>query len=117
MHGRKELRPGDAYHVRVAAVLAAFHHMHVATAQLQPSLQRAKALAGAQHDAGPLSHAAAVCDTMTARELNDANVLRRAMRIHVYGTGVPAPVQSAEHMAESYALRPWLRRNILEAGT
>ena len=53
---------------------------------------------------------------MTERDVADANALRRAMRIHVYGIGVAAPVQSAEHMADTYALRPWLRRNILEAG-
>lgn len=55
-------------------------------------------------------------DAMTEREVADANALRRAMRIHTYGTGVPAPVQSAEQMADSYALRPWLRRNILKSG-
>ena len=53
---------------------------------------------------------------MSEREIADANALRRAMRIHVYGTTVPAPVQSAEHMADRYLLKPWLRRNILESG-
>ena len=62
------------------------------------------------------SAASASVDNMTEREVADANALRRAMRIHVYGTSIPAPVQSAEHMADGYALRPWLRKNILEAG-
>ena len=53
---------------------------------------------------------------MSEREIADANALRRAMRIHVYGTSVPAPVQGAEHMADRYSLKPWLRRNILESG-
>ena len=60
--------------------------------------------------------AADVMSAMTPRAIEEAHLLRKAMRIHVYGTGVPAPVQSAGHMADSYALQPWLRRNILEAG-
>lgn len=63
--------------------------------------------------------AAAVSDgppEMTEREVAEANALRRAMRIHVYGTSVPAPLQGADNLAERYALRPWLRRNILTAG-
>ena len=51
--------------------------------------------------------------SMTEREVADANALRRAMRIHVYGTGVPAPVQSAEDMGERFALKGWLRSNVL----
>ena len=50
---------------------------------------------------------------MTERAIADANALRRAMRIHVYGTSIPAPVQSAEHMAQRYNLESWLRTNIL----
>lgn len=53
---------------------------------------------------------------MTERAIADANALRRAMRIHVYGTSIPAPVQSAEHMAQRYNLKSWLRTNILESG-
>ena len=32
------------------------------------------------------------------------------------GTGVPAPVESAEDMAERHRLPAWLRHNVLEAG-
>ena len=67
-------------------------------------------------DPDPDSASATDVNAMTPREVAEANMLRKAMRIHTYGTGVPAPVQSAEHMADNYALRPWLRRNILEAG-
>ena len=67
-------------------------------------------------EAAPAPAGGAKVDEMTPHEVEEANALRKAMRIHVYGTGVPAPVQSATHMAEGYALRPWLRKNILEAG-
>ena len=53
---------------------------------------------------------------LTERELPEANALRRSLRIHVYGTGVPAPVESAEDMAERHRLPAWLRHNVLEAG-
>ena len=53
---------------------------------------------------------------LTERELPQANALRRSLRIHVYGTGVPAPVESAEDMAERHRLPAWLRHNLLEAG-
>jgi hypothetical protein len=53
---------------------------------------------------------------LTERELAEAKALRRSLRIHVYGTGVPAPVQSAEDMAERHRLPAWLRHNLLEAG-
>ena len=52
----------------------------------------------------------------TERELAKANALRRSLRIHMYGTGVPAPVESAEDMAERHRLPAWLRHNVLEAG-
>ena len=67
-------------------------------------------------EAAPAPAAGTIVDAMTPHEVEEANALRKAMRIHVYGTGVPAPVQSAAHMADTYALRPWLRKNILEAG-
>ena len=62
------------------------------------------------------SEAPAAEGTPTERELAEANALRRSLRIHVYGTGVPVPVESAEDMAERHRLPAWLRHNVLEAG-
>ena len=59
---------------------------------------------------------AGASDEPTEREVADANALRRALRIHVYGTGVPAPVQNAEQMCERFRLQPWLSTNIVSAG-
>ena len=53
---------------------------------------------------------------LTEREMPEAKALRRSLRIHVYGTGVPAPVESAEDMAERHRLPAWLRHNVVEAG-
>ena len=53
---------------------------------------------------------------MSERDMADANALRRAMRIHAYGTELPAPVQSASDMADRFAMKPSLRRNVLSAG-
>jgi ATP-dependent RNA helicase DDX52/ROK1 len=78
--------------------------------------------AGPEDDADEAADGSGSCSTdptlasMSERETADANALRRAMRIHVYGTSIPAPVQSAEHMSERYQLKPWLRTNILESG-
>ena len=60
--------------------------------------------------------AQAIHAEMSEREVADANALRRAMRIHAYGTELPAPVQSATDMADRFGLRPALRRNVLGAG-
>ena len=60
--------------------------------------------------------AQAIHAEMSEREVADANALRRAMRIHAYGTELPAPVQSATDMADRFGLRPALRRNVLSAG-
>ena len=57
--------------------------------------------------------AQAIHAEMSEREVADANALRRAMRIHAYGTELPAPVQSATDMADRFGLRPALRRNVL----
>ena len=63
-----------------------------------------------------LPAATAISADMSEREMADANALRRALRIHAYGTELPAPVQSATEMADRYAMRPALRRNVLSAG-
>ena len=63
-----------------------------------------------------LPAADAVSEALSEREQADANALRRALRIHVYGTNPPAPVQSATEMADRFEMRPALRRNVLEAG-
>ena len=60
--------------------------------------------------------AQAIHAEMSEREVADANALRRAMRIHAYGTELPAPVQSATDMADRFGVRPALRRNVLGAG-
>ena len=72
--------------------------------------------AGSAGSASSLSEAPAAEGVPTERELAEANALRRSLRIHVYGTGVPAPVESAEDMAERHRLPAWLRHNVVEAG-
>lgn len=65
---------------------------------------------------GPAGVDTSGAQSMTEREIADANALRRALKLHVYGTDVPAPVQNAESMAERFRMRPWLRDNVLNAG-
>jgi len=52
----------------------------------------------------------------TARQIAEANQLRKALRIHVYGNDIPAPVQSAHELLERLGLRSFLHRNIMTAG-
>ena len=77
---------------------------------------KAAVTADADDGAAAATSASGVATIMSERELADANALRRSLRIHVYGTDVPAPVESAVQMADRFELRPWLRRNVLEAG-
>jgi ATP-dependent RNA helicase DDX52/ROK1 len=85
--------------------------------RMRPSPRASSAgSAGSAGSASSLSEAPAAEGVPTERELAEANALRRSLRIHVYGTGVPAPVESAEDMAERHRLPAWLRHNVLEAG-
>ena len=79
---------------------------------------KAEAAAQAEPSAVPDAPkpAQAIHAEMSEREVADANALRRAMRIHAYGTELPAPVQSATDMVDRFGLRPALRRNVLGAG-
>ena len=88
------------------------------TKQERRKQRKAAAAAAVDEPDAAASSSAAEPDAaqMSEREVADANALRRAMRIHVYGTSIPAPVQSAEQMADAYAFPAWLRRNVLEAG-
>ena len=52
----------------------------------------------------------------SAREVSEANALRKALRIHAYGSDIPVPVQSAEQMVARFSMSSWLRTNVLEAG-
>ena len=85
-----------------------------AAAQAEPSAAPSTAeLSAAPNTVEP---AQAIHAEMSEREMADANALRRALRIHAYGTELPAPVQSATDMADRFGLRPALRRNVLGAG-
>ena len=72
-----------------------------------------KAAAAPADAAAPAASSAA---PTSEREVAEANALRKALRIHVYGEGVPPPVQSAEQMAARLELRPQLLRAVLSAG-
>lgn len=52
----------------------------------------------------------------SARQVAEANQLRKALRIHAYGNNIPPPVQSAHALSEAHGLRPFLYRNIMTAG-
>jgi len=53
---------------------------------------------------------------MSEREVAEANALRKALRIHVYGSGVPPPVEGMRQLAERYRLAAWLVENAASAG-
>jgi hypothetical protein len=52
----------------------------------------------------------------SARQVAEANQLRKALRIHAYGNNIPPLVQSAHELSEAHGLRPFLHRNIMTAG-
>ena len=86
-----------------------------AAAQAEPSAAPSTAeLSAAPNTVEPAPQA--IHAEMSEREMADANALRRALRIHAYGTELPAPVQSATDMADRFGLKPALRRNVLGAG-
>lgn len=52
----------------------------------------------------------------SARQVAEANQLRKALRIHVYGNDIPLPVQSAHELSDRLCLRPFLYKNMMGAG-